>query len=133
MQKLTYSGILTWLTEIGMVEWASASDGKRTKRPTETGRETGISVEERIGSKGNYQVVVYNAAAQHFIIDNLDAILAAENTQAEMQDSPWTKEQDDCLMDLYRKSVPMCEIAVTLKRSTSAVRSRLRKLGIDAQ
>ena len=78
-------------------------------------------------------MVVYNAAAQHFIIDNLDAILAAENTQAEMQGSPWTKEQDDCLMDLYRKSVPMCEIAVTLKCSTSAVRSRLRKLGIDAQ
>ena len=31
MQKLTYSGILTWLTEIGMMEWALAPDGKHTE------------------------------------------------------------------------------------------------------
>lgn len=29
MQKLTYSGILTWLTEIGMMECALTPDGKR--------------------------------------------------------------------------------------------------------
>ena len=44
MQKLTYSGILTWLTEIGMMEWALTPDGKRAKRPTKIGEETGISV-----------------------------------------------------------------------------------------
>ena len=132
MQKLTYSGILTWLTEIGMMEWALTPDGKRTKRPTKIGKENGISVEDRIGNKGNYQVVVYDTAAQHFIIDNLDAILAAENAQAEMQGSPWTKEHDDCLIDLYKKSVPVSEIAITLKRGTSAVRGRLKKLGFNA-
>lgn len=84
MQKLTYSGILTWLTEIGMMEWALTPDGKRAKRPTKIGEETGISVEERTSSNGPYQVVVYNNAAQHFIIDNLDAILTAENMQTEM-------------------------------------------------
>ena len=132
MKKLTYSGILTWLSEIGMMEWSSTLDGKRTKRPTKIGKENGISVEDRIGNKGNYQVVVYDTSAQHFIIDNLDAILAAENAQAEMQGSPWMKEHDDCLVDLYKKSVPVSEIAVTLKRSTSAVRGRLKKLGFDA-
>ena len=132
MQKLTYSGILTWLTEIGMMEWVITSDGKHTKRPTEIGKETGISVEERTGSKGTYQVVVYNRAAQHFIVDNLDAILAAENMHKQMQGAPWTKEQDDCLIDLYKKSVPVSEIAIALKRSTSAVRGRLKKLGFDA-
>ena len=132
MKKLTYSGILTWLSEIGMMEWSSALDGKRTKRPTKIGMENGISVEDRLGNKGNYQVVVYDTAAQHFIIDNLDAILAAENGQAEMQGSPWTKEHDDCLIGLYKKSVPVSEIAITLKRGTSAVRGRLRKLGFDA-
>ena len=132
MKKLTYSGILTWLSEIGMMEWSSTLDGKRTKRPTKIGKENGISVEDRIGNKGNYQVVVYDTAAQHLIIDNLDAILAAENAQAEMQGSPWMKEHDDCLVDLYKKSVPVSEIAVTLKRSTSAVRGRLKKLGFDA-
>lgn len=132
MQKLTYSGILTWLTEIGMMECALTPDGKRTKRPTKIGEETGISVEERTSSNGPYQVVVYNNAAQHFIIDNLDAILTAENMQTEMQGAPWTKDHDDCLIDLYKKSVPVSEMAITLKRSTSAVRGRLKKLGFDA-
>lgn len=66
MQKLTYSGILTWLTEIGMMEWALAPDGKHTKRPTKIGEETGISVEERTSSNGPYQVVVYNNARAAF-------------------------------------------------------------------
>ena len=87
MQKLTYSGILTWLTEIGMMECALTPDGKRTKRPTKIGEETGISVEERTSSNGPYQVVVYNNAAQHFIIDNLDAILTAENMQTDARRS----------------------------------------------
>lgn len=132
MKKLTYSGILTWLTEIGMMEWTVTPDGKRTKRPTKIGEETGISVEERMGNNGPYQVVVYNNDAQHFIIDNLDAILTAENMQTEMHSAPWTKDHDDCLIDLYKKSVPVSEIAITLKRSASAVRGRLKKLGFDA-
>lgn len=132
MKKLTYSGILTWLTEIGMMEWTVTPDGKRTKRPTKIGEETGISVEERMGNNGPYQVVVYNNDAQHFIMDNLDAILTAENMQTEMHSAPWTKDHDDCLIDLYKKSVPVSEIAITLKRSASAVRGRLKKLGFDA-
>ena len=132
MKKLTYSGILTWLTEIGMMEWTVTPDGKRTKRPTKIGEETGISVEERMGNNGPYQVVVYNNDAQHFIIDNLDAILTAENMQTEMHSAPWTKDHDDCLIDLYKKSVPVSEIAITLKRSASVVRGRLKKLGFDA-
>ena len=134
MKKLTYSGILSWLTEIGMMEWALTPDGKRTKHPTPMGKENGISIEDRIGNNGSYQVVVYNSQAQHFIVDNLDAILASENRKTEMQGAPWTKEHDDCLIDLYQKSVPMSEIAITLKRSTSAIRGRLKKLGfLDSQ
>ena len=79
------------------------------------------------------KIFLKNHADKSFrIIDNLDAILAAENMQTEMQGAPWTKEHDDCLVDLYKKSVPMSEIAITLKRSTSAVRGRLKKLGFDS-
>lgn len=77
MKKLNYSNILSWLTEIGMMESVLTSEGKRTKRPTRLGKENGISVEDRIGSKGPYQVVVYDRQAQHFIVDNLDSILAS--------------------------------------------------------
>lgn len=132
MQKLTYAGIITWLTEIGMIECIVTPDGKSIKRPSKIGEENGISVEERMGTKGSYQVVVYNNAAQHFIIDNLDAILASENMQTERQGTHWTKEQDDSLLELYKNSVPISEIAITLKRSTSAIRGRLKKLELDA-
>lgn len=82
MRKLAYSDILTWLTEIGMMELAVTTEGKSTKRPTQIGRVSGISVEERTSRRGPYQVVVYNSEAQHFILDNLDAILAVVNKQA---------------------------------------------------
>lgn len=133
-QKLTYDDISAWLIEIGMLEFTSELDGERTRRPTASGIKNGISIEERTGNAGIYHVVVYNTAAQHFMIDNLDAILAVKHERAEMRGAPWTKEQDDCLIALYEKSLPMSEIAMALKRSISAVRSRLKRLGVlDAQ
>lgn len=121
--KLTYSGILTWLTEIGMMQRASTG----TKRPTEIGRENGISVEERMGRSGPYQLVVYDCAAQHFILDNLDAILDVENQTEKMRGAPWTKEEEARLLDLHRSSASTGEIAMTLRRSTSAVQGKLKK------
>ena len=131
MQKLTYSGIITWLAELGMVERIEASNGKQTVRPTQSGRENGISVEERTGGGRTYQVVVYNTAAQHFIVDNLDAVAASENLRVELQGTPWTEEQDRSLVELYERSVPLSEIARTMQRKTPAVRSRLKKLGME--
>ncbi len=133
MEKLTYSGIVTWLTEIGMLEWVVSPDGKRAKLPTSTGTENGILVENREGGNGPYEAVVYTRAAQQFLVDNLDAILAAENQLAEMQGTPWTKEQDERLIELYNQSVPVTEIAVALKRRTSAIHARQKKLGLEAR
>lgn len=133
MRKCSYSDILEWLSALGMIEWIDLPDGRRKRRPTEAGREMGISVEERVSDKGPYQVVVYDIEAQKFIIDNLDVVSAAGNTQTELQGAPWEKAHDDCLIDLYQKSVPISEIAVTLKRSMSAVRSRIKKLGLAPQ
>ena len=133
MQKCSYSDILAWLITLGMMEWVDLPDGKRTRQPTEAGRKMGISVVERIGDKGPYQAVVYDVAAQQFIVENLDAILPAADMQTELQGTPWEKAHDDCLIDLYQKSVPISEIAVTLKRSTSAIRGRLKKLDLDSR
>lgn len=83
-----------------------------------------------MSANGPYQVVIYNKGAQQFIVDNLDAVLETENAMAEMQGKPWPREHDDCLSDLYRKGVPISEIAVTLRRTTSSVRTRIKKLGL---
>jgi hypothetical protein len=130
MQKLSYNGIVNWLSELGMLTWTTAMDGKKTKHPTPSGTEAGILIENRNGSKGPYQVVVYNLNAQHFIIDNLDAVIEAENMDAELKNKPWTLAHEECLIDLYKKGIPLSEIAITLKRNTSSVRSRLKKLGM---
>lgn len=133
MQKCSYSDILEWLGELGMIEWINLPDGKRVRRPTQAGREMGISVEERMGDRGSYQAVVYNLKAQEFVIDNLEAVSAAKEARTELQGTPWEIAHDDCLRDLYQKSVPVSEIAVTLKRSVPEVRKRIKKLGLDLQ
>ena len=76
-------------------------------------------------------VVVYDIAAQHFILDNLDAIIEFENTKKENQGQPWSQEHDSCLKDLYEKGVPINEIAITLKRNSGSIRARLKKLGLS--
>lgn len=112
---------------------ALTADGTEKKRPSQQGLQIGISVEDRIGSNGPYQVVVYNRAAQQFIVDNLDGALEYLPTASEpgeLQGKPWFPAHDECLKDLYLKNVPISEIAVTLKRSETAVRARLKKLGV---
>lgn len=75
MKKISYRDIRSWLIEIGMLHQEALPSGSKTKRPTAEGMELGISVEERMGAQGAYQVVLYNVQAQHFIVDHLDAIM----------------------------------------------------------
>ena len=130
MKKMSYAVITSWLSEIGVLDLIVLPSGKTKKHPTPEGVKLGITVEERMGSQGSYQVVVYDTQAQHFIIDNLDAILESERTKTEMQGKPWVQAHDDCLKDLYQKGVSLSEIAVTLKRNSGAIRARLKKLGL---
>ena len=81
MKKLTYSGIVSWLMDIGLLTRVSASDGRLTVRPTSLGEENGISVVQRMGANGSYRVVVYDLKAQHFLLDNLDAVIDRENAE----------------------------------------------------
>lgn len=124
---LSYRPIRDWLVSLGMLENALDSNGKPTKRPTLQGESMGITLEGRTGPNGPYFVTAYQLPAQHFIMDNLDAIIEFEKVQKEQH---WTAEQDRCLMDLYQKRVPISEIAITLKRNDGAIRKRLKKLNL---
>lgn len=127
MARLPYRAIRDWLMSLGMLEEVLDGEGKATKRPTPQGENLGIILESRAGVNGTYFVVVYNLAAQHFILDNLDAIIEFENAKKENQGQPWTQEHDNCLKDLYEKGVPINEIAITLKRNGGSIRARLKK------
>ena len=68
-KKFSYKMVTNWLVETGVLVETENAEGKKNKRPSSEGNELGISVDERIGKKGPYQVVIYNKSAQKFIVD----------------------------------------------------------------
>lgn len=130
MAPLGYSAIRDWLIALGMLEETLDGNGKPVKRPTPHGESIGIQLDARTGNNGPYFVIVYNLDAQHFILDNLDAIIDFHNAKKENQGHPWSIEHDQILRALYQKGVPVKDIAMELKRNNGAIRSRLKKLGL---
>lgn len=74
MKKLKTTAITNWLVDINMLSVVQIN-GKNHKRPTANGESLGITMEQRDGQFGPYYVVLYSENAQHFIIDNLPAII----------------------------------------------------------
>ena len=128
--KLKHSAITNWLISIGALEIRELADGRNTKRPTEQGKELGISSEKRMGLNGEYVVVVYSKDAQQFILDNIEAIMALSSKIAANQGQAWTAAHEECLVDLFNKNVPVSEIAETLMRTETGIRARLKKIGL---
>lgn len=75
-KKISYRQITDWLAEVGMLRLEENPAGGQRRRPTASGETLGISVEDRAGQYGPYQVVLYDQGAQRFIVDNVDAIMA---------------------------------------------------------
>ena len=132
--KLKHSAITNWLISIGALEIRELADGRNTKRPTEQGKELGISSEKRTSMNGEYVVVVYSRDAQQFILDNIEAIVAnisnVSTKKADNQGQAWTAAHEECLVDLFNKNVPVSEIAATLMRTETGIRARLKKIGL---
>ncbi len=74
-KKIKYKDISSWLISIGALEEYVAPDGSSKKHPTESGRNIGIFDEIRRSMRGEYTVILYNADAQRFIVDNIAAIM----------------------------------------------------------
>lgn len=81
MRRLPYKQLTGWLLSINALENQQTANRGMQKRPTEIGRQLGISLETHTGVYGDYQVVVYNKEAQEFILDNIDTIISFENKQ----------------------------------------------------
>lgn len=75
IKELKSKIILEWLVEIGMFDNIIVNN-KTRRRPSQSGINIGISVEQKINQYGTqYEGVFYNTNAQHFIVDNIEAIL----------------------------------------------------------
>ena len=83
---LKNSVITEWLTEIGMLTNVIINN-KSKKRVTDNGRSVGIISEQRVNQQGStYEAISYNLNAQHFIIDNIHAIIELNKKKATKAD-----------------------------------------------
>ncbi|MGN0488317.1 MAG: hypothetical protein ACI4HO_03520 [Ruminococcus sp.] len=82
VRELKLGSIAEWLVSINML--SNITVNNKTRRiPTESGKNLGITTEERIGQYGqHYEAVLYNRNAQQFIIDNIDAVININNEKA---------------------------------------------------
>ena len=131
--KLSHNTITSWLSEIGMLNEMINTEGKKRKRPTAEGAELGIFVKEVTSQNGTFNVVFYNKSAQKFIVDNIPSVIEnhSDKTIEENQGLPWTDEQQQQLVEMFRQNASINEIASALNRSDGGIRARLKKLGYD--
>ena len=80
MKKLSTTTVTDWLLNKGFLQKEVGADGKSRRVPTEAGRNLGLSTEVRQGQYGEYFAVYYNAAAQRFLLDHLEAMIREKET-----------------------------------------------------
>ena len=74
MKNLRGTDICNWLVSIGLLKEVEFN-GRKRKRPTDLGIESGISLEHVITNMSEYDLVVYDKNMQIFIIDNFESLL----------------------------------------------------------
>lgn len=80
MKKLKATTITTWLLKNNYLEERKYDDGKTQRIPTSKGTELGIISSQKTSQYGRiYDVNVYSAKAQRFILDNLSIIIEDDN------------------------------------------------------
>ena len=95
MRKLSYRQITGWLLNIGMLEYKDIGNGKMKRQPTQQGEDIGIVLEFWESGQGRkYPVIMYSEAAQRFIIDNIDAVIATE-IQKGKTSYPWGMNDEE--------------------------------------
>lgn len=78
VKKLKVTSITEWLVDIGML-YVEEINGKKHKRATQQGNSIGIIEDIYEGKYGEYRKLLYNEKAQHFIIDNIEAVIGKNN------------------------------------------------------
>ena len=87
MERFSYRKINYWLRDIGMIEWREWHNGKSRRFPTPEGEAAGLILQVWENYGRSTPVIYFSTEAQHFIIDNFEAVMAAEKGTIEpMQD-----------------------------------------------
>ena len=94
IESLSYRKITQWLLNIGMLEYREWENGMMKRVPTPEGEAIGLVLEiwENYGRRS--PVVFYSEAAQRFIIDHLEAVIATEIKKGKTSYSRGTKDEE---------------------------------------
>lgn len=134
MYPLRYTSVLSWLQKIDALEAVEMPDGRKPRHPTAKGRGLGILLEERSFDEHTRLLVLYDWEAQNFILENMEAIAECQArlslTKKDYRGDLWTVEQEFLLRELSGKGASAEEMAKTLKRSATAVRAQLVRMGL---
>lgn len=74
-KKLSAGLVTNWLLDKGFLVKELRADGKYQRLPSESGRLLGLSARQVSSPNGDYQLVIYDPAAQQFVLDHLPAML----------------------------------------------------------
>lgn len=96
VERLSYKKITQWLLNIGMIEYREWENGKMKRFPTEEGEKIGLVLSDWDNYGRRSPVIYYTEAAQRFIIDNIEAVIATEVKRGKTS-YPWgiNSEEDD--------------------------------------
>lgn len=78
MERFSYRKINQFLFNIGMIEWREWENGKLKRFPTREGEDIGLEVRIWENYGRSAPIIGFTEAAQRFILDNLDAVIATE-------------------------------------------------------
>jgi hypothetical protein len=74
MRKLPPTAVTEWMTAHDLLTVVTEAE-KNKKIPTASGRQLGLMLETRQGTRGQYDAVLYNENAQRFILEHLEEII----------------------------------------------------------
>lgn len=139
--NLSAKSITEWLINEELLVQQVSETGRRYKTITPQAEKLGASIASRVSKYGQqYTVILYNESAQKYILENIEAIIEINNqkiSNAELNKEnswkPWTAEQDSQLTTMFQDGIIVSSIAAELKRTNSAVRKRLKALGLIAR
>ncbi len=133
MKKIKVKTIFDWLVNENLLERFVTERGKEYKKVTEKGRSIGLYEEGKVSANGlSYTLIICDKNAQQYIVNHSNIIAECEVPQEppEFQGKPWTAEQDQKLITMFQDGLIAAEIAKELKRTTSAIKERIVKLGL---
>ena len=144
MRRLGPSRIAEWLVDNGYLIREKVPVVRQISQlfTTESSEDFGIVIGEKTNVKtGEIKSrILLTRKAQEYIVDNLESILGEEGdennsdvpegTKPSMNGQPWTRREDEQLLEEYKeRRLSISEIAQLHRRDDSGVYTRLKRLG----